>query len=151
MELKHSYTFKNIPIDIVWNTIQDKDVLKEVLPGCKVFEEVGERKYESVLGINIGPIKGEFTADVQQVDLVEPASYRLLVQAKGKPGEIDADAAMTFEETEAGTVLNCNANVEVTGLLATIGQRIMGGVAKVILGQFFKDIEKKAKQAVDLS
>lgn len=149
MELNYSHTFKNIPINVVWDTIQDQDVLKDVLPGCKVFEEVGERKYESVLGINIGPIKGEFTADVEQVDLVEPSSYRLLVKAKGKPGEIDADAAMTFEETEAGTVLTCVADVGVTGLLATIGQRIMGGVAKVILGQFFKDIEKKAKASAN--
>lgn len=151
MELKYSYTFKNIPVDIVWNTIQDPEVLKGALPGCKKFEEVGEQQYESVLGINMGPIKGEFTADVEQVDMIEPVSYRLLVKAKGKPGELDADAAMTFEETEAGTVLTCNADVEATGLLATVGQRIMGGVAKVIIGQFFKDIDKQAKKAASIS
>lgn len=31
--------------------------------------------------------------------------------------------------------------------MATVGQRMVGGVAKVVLGQFFKDIEKQAKQA----
>lgn len=145
MEIKHSHTFKNIPNEIVWNTIQSPEVLKKVLPGCDVFEEVGDEKYESVLNINMGPIKGKFTADVEQVDMVEPKSYRLLVKAKGKPGEIAADAAMEFAESDGNTVLTCTADVTPTGLLATIGQRIMGGVAKVILGKFFKDIEKEAK------
>ena len=71
----------------------------------------------------------------------EPEFYRLLVHAKGKPGEIEADAEMNLEETEKEVLLTCNADVEVTGLLASIGQRIIGGVAKVIIGQLFKDIK----------
>ena len=147
MDINHTHKFKNLTTQVVWDTIQNPDVLKAVLPGCKVFEEVGEEKYEAVLGINMGPIKGEFTADVEQVDKEEPTSYRLLVKAKGKPGEIDANARMISEETDNGTELTCTADVAATGLLATIGQRMIGGVAKVILGQFFKDIEKQAKKA----
>lgn len=146
MDIKHKHQFKDLSAQEIWDTIQNPEVLKAVLPGCRVFEEVGEEQYEAVLGINMGPIKGEFTADVEQVDKKEPTSYRLLVKAKGKPGEIDADAKMILEENEKGTELNCEADVAVTGLLATIGQRMVGGVAKVILGQFFKDIEKQAKK-----
>lgn len=147
MDINHTHKFKDLTPQQVWDTIQDPDVLKAVLPGCKEFKEVGEEEYKAVLGINMGPIKGEFSADVEQVDRLEPVSYRLLVKAKGKPGEIDANAKMTLEETDAGTTLTCSADVAATGLLATVGQRMIGGVAKVILGQFFKDIEKKAKEA----
>lgn len=149
MEINYSHTFKNIPNNIVWNTIQNPEVLKNVLPGCKVFEEVGSDKYESVLGINMGPIKGEFTAEVEQIDKQEPTSYRLLVKAKGKPGELDANALMEFTEVDGNTEITCTADVTPTGLLASIGQRIMGGVAKVIISQFFKDIEKEAKKAME--
>lgn len=147
MDIKHTHKFKKLSPQEVWDTIQNPEVLKSVLPGCKVFEEVGEEQYEAVLGINMGPIKGEFTADVEQVDKEEPSSYRLLVKAKGKPGEIEANAKMVLEETDAGTEIKCTADVAATGLMATIGQRMIGGVAKVILGQFFKDIEKEAIKA----
>jgi carbon monoxide dehydrogenase subunit G len=150
MKMENSYTFKGISRETLWKTIQDKEVLRKALPGCKVFEEVEKDLFHSILGINIGPIKGEFTADVQQVDKQEPESYRLLVHAKGKPGEIEADAAMHMEETGDGVTLTCNADVEVTGLLASIGQRIVGGVAKVVIGQFFKDIEKETKQMAEM-
>lgn len=149
MEINYSHTFNNIPNEVVWQTIQNPEVLQKVLPGCKVFEEVGADKYHSVLGINIGPIKGEFTAEVEQVDKNEPNSYRLLVKAKGKPGEIDADALMEFKASEGNTEIICTADVTPSGLLASLGQRIMGGVAKVIIGQFFKDIEKEAKNMLE--
>src|SRR5699024_8569801 len=141
-----THKFKNLTPQKIWDTIQDPEVLKDVLPGCKVFDEVGDEKYKAVLGINMGPIKGEFTADVEQVDKNEPNSYRLLVKAVGKPGEIDANALMILEENGENTELTCEADVAATGLMATIGQRMIGGVAKVVLKQFFKDIEKKAKQ-----
>lgn len=146
MDIKHTHKFKALSAQQVWDTIQNPEVLKAVLPGCKTFDEVGDEQYKAVLGINMGPIKGEFTADVEQVDKNEPTSYRLLVKASGKPGEIDANALMELEEVEGNTELTCTADVAATGLMATIGQRMIGGVAKVVLKQFFKDIEKKAKQ-----
>ena len=148
--MEHSYTFKEISRETLWKMIQDKDVLQKALPGCKVFEEVEENVFHAVLSINIGPIKGEFTADVHQVDMNEPEFYRLLVHVKGKPGEIEADAGMRMEDSENGAVLTCTADLEVTGLLASIGQRIMSGVAKVVIGQFFKDIEKETKKVAEL-
>lgn len=148
MKIEHSYTFKSIPREVVWRTIQDKEVLKRSLPGCKAFVEVEDNVFESELGISIGPVKGVFTGDVRQVDRIEPESYRLLVTGKGKPGEIDADAEMSLVETEEGTVLHCSADVKMTGILASVGQRVMSGVAKVVIGQFFKEIDKEAKQVV---
>ncbi len=147
MEINYAYKFKGLSSKELWDVIQDPDVLKEVLPGCKKFEKVGDEQYEAIMGINMGPIKGEFTADVEQVDKNEPESYRLLVKAKGKPGEINADAKMTFIGDDEGTELTCVAAIEVTGLMATIGQRMVGGVAKTILKRFMKDIEKEAKNA----
>ncbi len=147
LEIKHNYTFKNLTKQEVWDTIQDPEALQAALPNCETFEEVGDEKYKALMKINMGAIKGEFTADVQQIDKMEPDSYRLLVKAKGKPGEIEANARMVLEEAQGGTELACEAEVASTGLMATVGQRMVGGVAKVVLGQFFKDIEKQAKQA----
>lgn len=147
LKIKHKHTFEKLTKKEVWDTIQDPEALQAALPNCEVFKEVGEEEYEAVLKINMGPIRGEFKADVQQVDKAEPDSYRLLVKAKGKPGEIEADAKMILNEVEDGTELTCDADVSSTGLMATVGQRMVGGVAKVVLGQFFKDIEGQAKQA----
>src|SRR5690625_4568750 len=110
MDINHTHKCKDLTAQVVWDTIQNPDVLKAVLLGCKVCEEVGEEKYEAVLRSNIAPIKCQFTADVEQVDKAEPNSYRLLVKSKGNPGEINANARMLLDETASGTELTCTAD-----------------------------------------
>ncbi|KIL76704.1 CoxG family protein [Bacillus badius] len=150
MNIEYSYSFKGVSRELLWKTLQNKEVLQRALPGCQSFEEAGENVFNAELGLNIGPIKGRFTGVVRQVDMQEPEAYRLLLEGKGKPGEIDADAKMSLEESDEGTLLTCCAEVKVTGILASMGQRVMGGVAKVILGQFFKDIQKETKEIAKL-
>lgn len=146
MKIETSHTFKGVSAEEVWKALQNKEVLQQALPGCKSFTEVEPDVYHSELGINVGPVKGMFTAEVRQVDKDEPSFYRLLVKGTGKPGEIDADAGISLEDSETGTILTCSADVKVTGVLASVGQRVMNGVAKLLMGQFFKDIEKEAKK-----
>ncbi|MFD1705353.1 CoxG family protein [Siminovitchia sediminis] len=150
MKLENSHTFKGVSAETLWKTLQNKEVLRGALPGCKTFDEVEPDVYDAELGISVGPVKGVFTAEVRQVEKREPEFYKLLVHGKGKPGEIDATADMSIEESEAGAILTCVADVKVTGMLASVGQRVMGGVAKLLLGQFFKDIEKATKSHANL-
>lgn len=150
MKIENSHTFKGVTAELLWKTLQDKEVLQGALPGCKSFEEVEEDVYDAELGINVGPVKGVFTAEVRQVEKREPEFYKLIVHGKGKPGEINANADMSLEDSEAGAVLTCSADVKVSGMLASVGQRVMGGVAKLLLGQFFKDIEKETKKIANL-
>lgn len=150
MKLTHTYIFE-IPRDIVWKLIQDESVLKKSIPGCKSFSRGEDGIYHAEMGLSIGPVKGVFTGQVQQVDQQEPSSYRLLVRGKGLPGEIDAVAVMQLEEDGTGTKLICTTDVQVTGVLASVGQRVMGGVAKMVLGQFFKSADKEMKQLASQS
>ena len=145
MKLEHTYTF-DIPRDVVWKLIQNEEVLKKSIPGCKSFAQMGDGIYQAEMGVSVGPVKGVFTGQVQQVDQKEPSSYRLLVRGKGLPGEIDAVADMQLDEVGQGTQLTCSTEVQVTGVLASVGQRVMGGVAKMVLGQFFKSVDKEMKQ-----
>lgn len=145
MKIEYEYTF-DMPREVVWNVIQDKDALRASLPGCKAFEHGEDDVYHAEMGVSIGPVKGIFTGKVQQINQEEPTYYRLLVRGKGKPGEIDAVADMKLNEAEQGTKLICSADVQVTGVLASVGQRIMNGAAKVVLGQFFKAMDKEMKQ-----
>lgn len=145
MKVEYTYLF-SLPRDSVWKYIQDKEVLQNALPGCQRFEEKLNGIYHAEMGLNIGPVKGLFSCEVRQVQQQPPSSYCLLVKGKGKLGEIDAVAHMNLEEVEGGTKLICLAEVQVNGGLASAGKRVMGGVAKIIVGQFFKTAEAEMKK-----
>ncbi|WP_066383997.1 CoxG family protein [Neobacillus mesonae] len=142
MKIEHKYSFK-LPREVVWKYIQDSQVLRSALPGCQSFEERSDGVYLAEMGLNVGPIKGLFTTEVKQTNQIPPSSYRLIVRGKGKPGDVDATADMFIKEAGDGAQVTCVADVQVTGVLASVGQRVMGGVAKIILSQFFKAAEKE--------
>jgi len=146
LQIHYNHEFQ-LGRETVWTYLQDEDVLRKTLPGCRTFEQVENNVYNSELGLDIGPVKGSFEGEVYLSEQQEPASYRLQLKGKGKPGEIDADALITLEEKETGTLLTCDADVQVTGVLARVGQRVMGSVAKLILGRFFKAVAQEMKQS----
>jgi carbon monoxide dehydrogenase subunit G len=148
LKIEYIYSF-DLPRDVVWRYIQDQQVLRSALPGCQSFEEISPGTYLAEMGLNVGPIKGLFTTEVQQTDQKPPSSYRLIIKGKGKPGEVEATADMFIEEVRDVSQVTCVADVEVTGILASVGQRVMGGVAKIILGQFFKAVEKEMKKEIN--
>ncbi len=148
MKIEYRYTF-DLPQNIVWRYIQDQQILRSALPGCQSFEESSDGVYLAEMGLNAVPIKGLFTTEVQQTNQIPPSSYRLTIKGKGKPGEFNAIADMYIEEVKNGSQVTCDADVEVTGIFASVGQRVLGGVAKVILGQFFKTAEKEMKKEMN--
>jgi carbon monoxide dehydrogenase subunit G len=145
LKIEYEYTF-DMRREVVWRLIQEKEVLQRAIPGCQSFEQVEEGVFRAEMDLSVGPVKGLFTGEVQQADQQEPSYYRLLVRGKGKAGEIDAIAEMNLDEVEGGVKLTCMAEVQVTGVLASVGQRVMGGVARLVLGQFFKTADKEMKQ-----
>lgn len=147
LQIQYSHEFQTSR-DTVWAYLQDEDTLRKSLPGCRKFEHLGDNLYNSELGLDIGPVKGTFTGEVRLSDQREPEFYRLLLKGKGKPGEVNADAKITLQEQNGETMLTCEADVQVTGVLASVGQRVMGSVAKLILGRFFKAVAAEMKQSV---
>ena len=146
LRINYNHDFEHTR-ETIWDFLQDEDVLKKTLPGCRTFEEIEDNLYNAELGLDIGPVKGSFEGEVRLSEQQEPESYRLLLKGKGKPGEVNADALITLKENGDGTIVSCEADVQVTGVLAGVGQRVMGSVAKLILGRFFKAVAKEMDEA----
>jgi carbon monoxide dehydrogenase subunit G len=54
---------------------------------------------------------------------------------------MQGDVSIDLAENNGQTVLKYSTDAKVGGLIASIGQRMLNGVAKMMLEQFFKKIE----------
>jgi carbon monoxide dehydrogenase subunit G len=50
---------------------------------------------------------------------------------------VRGEAAISLVEVPGGTRVDYNADVQVGGLIAGVGQRLLGGVSKMMADQFF--------------
>jgi carbon monoxide dehydrogenase subunit G len=128
-----------IPVDRqrVWDAFLDPTTLATAIPGCEKLEAIGPGEFKATMKVGVGPIKGTFEGKVRLSDLEPPDRYRMAVEGTGSPGFVRGDAAMELSDAGSGTRVSYSADVQVGGLIASVGQRMLGGVSKMMLDQFF--------------
>jgi len=136
MKIEGSHDIPAAP-EKVWAAFLDPGTLAKAIPGCEGLEEIGPGEYKAVMKVGVAAIKGTFEGRVKLTDLDPPKRYRMGVEGKGGPGFLRGEAAMSLAPIEAGTKVSYDADVQVGGLIASVGQRMLGGVSKMLLDQFF--------------
>ena len=82
MELSQRVRIPVTPI-IVWEALNDPDVLRQCLPGCETFSRVADDQFEVHLTAKVGPVKAKFKGEVALSDVIPPQSYRISGSGKG--------------------------------------------------------------------
>ena len=135
------------PRERVWAMLMDPRVLERCLAGCEKLEPEGEHSYRASLKIGIAAVRGVYTGRVVMTDLAAPESYSLMLEGKGSAGFVRGTARVELSENGAATTLRYAGDVQVGGLIAAIGQRMLQGMASTLLNQFFVSLEREIRAA----
>jgi carbon monoxide dehydrogenase subunit G len=136
MKLEGAYEVP-APRDKVWDAFLDPTLLKQAMPGCEKLEATGPDEYKATMKIGVGGVKGTFEGKVKLSDKKQPDSYRMAVEGSGGPGFIRGETVITLTDNAGGTRVSYTADVQVGGLIASVGQRLLGGVSKMMADKFF--------------
>ncbi|SDN09974.1 hypothetical protein SAMN04488137_3526 [Fictibacillus solisalsi] len=134
-------------VNRAYEVLLDPDVLEKCIMGCKKLVLVDDNKYEAELSIGIAAIKGNYSSTIEILDLEEPRHYKLAVKGEGAPGTVEAVGIVDLTpDGDRSTLLNYSYEAEVGGKVAMVGQRMLGGVAKLVIQDFFKKLGKELKR-----
>lgn len=129
------------PREEVYAALNDPEVLKKCIPGCKSIEMKSDTELLAKVGLTIGPVKATFTGNVTLEDLDPPNGYTISGQGKGGPaGFAKGGAKVSLAEDGAGTLLSYQVNADVGGKIAQLGSRLIDSTAKKLAKQFFSSL-----------
>ncbi len=140
MKFEGKYTFK-APREKVWQVLLDPKILAQCMPGCEELKEIGPDQYEANVKVGIAAVKGTYKAKISIKDKQPPSHYVLSGQGSGGPGFMQGDVVIDLEQEGGETLLRYSTDAKVGGLIAGVGQRMIGGIAKMMIDQFFKKME----------
>ena len=129
----------------VYQALIDPAVLQRCIPGCERLEKTSENTYSITMRAGVGSIKGVFTGTVKLEDMHPDSHFRIVVEGKGQPGFLKGSGEISLEEVDDRTVVNYKGDVQVGGTIASVGQRMIQGAAKMVATQFFTAIEAEAQ------
>jgi hypothetical protein len=125
------------PRQEVWEAFLDPERLRQAIPGCEKLEAQGPDEFKATMKIGIAAVKGTFEGKVRIGEKDPPNSYRMAVEGSGGPGFVRGDTLISLTDIPEGTRVSYTADVQVGGLIAGVGQRMLGGVSKMLADQFF--------------
>ena len=126
----------------LWDAIIDPQVLKKCIPGCEDVKEISEGKYSMKLNLKVGAVGGSFEGKINLSDLEPPNKCLLNVSGAGSLGTGSGTAKINiFSNNSVNSNIEYDAEGEVGGLVAGVGQRIVYGVARHLIKKFFSEIK----------
>ena len=142
LELKGEQTLK-VGQAKLWALLNDPDVLAKTIPGCNTVRALGDDRYEMGLKLQVANVSGEYMGSVAITEKKEPSHYVLAVEGQGSIGFMKGSAAFDLvPKGDNETLLLYAGSAEVGGVVAGVGQRVLSGVAKYMVGRLFKALEK---------
>lgn len=129
----------------VWKGLNDPEVLKKATPGCKSLIEIEPDHYKANITLGIAAVRGLYESDIKILDKEEPNQYRLVMNANSPMGFVEGDAVVCLEYEKPKTVIQYKGSAKVGGVIAGTGQRILSGIGKMIVKDFFKKMAKEIK------
>jgi carbon monoxide dehydrogenase subunit G len=135
--------------DIVWDLVNDPDVLARALPGCDHLTRVGENRYEGVINVGIASIKSTYAGVVALSDIQPGESYAIEVDGEGTGGFVRGRGRIALADDSGQTSMTVSGDAQVGGRIAGVGQRLLDGAARQLLKEFAAALGKEARRRLE--
>jgi len=136
MKLAGSYKL-NVKKEIVWQALNNPDILKQCIPGCESFEKKSNTVFNATATNQIGPMNATFSGTVTLSNINENQSYTISGEGQSSVGFANGSADVKLKEENGLTTLIYEVDVNVGGKVAQLGSRLIDGVAKKMSDYFF--------------
>ena len=124
--------------DKVWEALNNADVLRQCIDGCEELNKDSDTEFSAKVTAKVGPVKAKFTGKVTLSDIDPPNGYTISGEGQGGvAGFAKGGAIVKLMEGDGATILHYDAKAEVGGKLASVGSRLVEGVAKKTADDFF--------------
>lgn len=126
--------------------LMDTDILAKVVPGISRLEKTGDNTFKSILEIKLGPVNSSFTGSLQMEEITDQKGFILKLMQNSKIGNASGVIKINLLPVDdERTEITFDGDVKLSGLLAGMGQRVMGSVSNTLTKQFFANLEQELK------
>lgn len=133
------------PPQQIWDLLMDADQLAAIIPGAHGVRKLSPTRFLADVTLGVGPVKGRYRVEVALSDLEEPQSATLSGKASGALGTGEGTGRVTLTpDGKGGTVIGYEYEAAVGGKVASVGGRLLDGAARIVIGQFFAALGRRA-------
>src|SRR6478736_2243910 len=122
----------------VFAFVTDPDRIGPCLPKVQSIKKLPNGHFEATAKVGKGFVSASFVMDCAFTDLVAPDRAAIRATGKSRGSAVDGTARMTLRDLDGGgTGVDWTADVEITGLVARVGEGRLRSSADAMITQMF--------------
>ena len=132
------------PRDKVWAFVIDPNQVGQCGPGVETIDVIDDTHFKATAKVGIGFISARFIVNMEMAELTPPDQAVIKAHGQAPGSAVDATAQMSLSDGANGdTRMDWNADVTISGSLASLGARLIEGTANKMIGQTFDCMKSK--------
>ena len=137
------------PLETVWALLRDVPRGATCIPNAKITAVVDDKTYTAEIGMKVGPVSVAYKATIV-IDKIDDVTHDVEMNVRGNEskgrGDVSARVTSHAEARGTSTHVTMETNASMTGVIATVGGRLIEGVAKMTTAKFAQNLAKLATE-----
>jgi carbon monoxide dehydrogenase subunit G len=138
------------PLESVWKFLSDPKKVANCVPGAQITEAVDDRTYKGVIKVQVGPSVTDYKGQVH-IERLDDQNHEIEIAGKGQDvrGKGSASMKMTGKVRslpDGSTEVASISEVNVVGLLAQLGARMINEVSNKMFEEFTTNFKAQLQQ-----
>src|SRR5580704_3524177 len=138
------------PLERVWKFITDPRKVANCLPGAQITETLDDRTFKGLIKVQVGPSVTDYKGQVH-IERLDEQNHEIEIVGKGQDvrGKGSASMKMTGKVQslpDGSTEVASVAEVNVVGLLAQMGARMIQEVSNKMFAEFTSNFTARLQQ-----
>ena len=133
------------PLERVWPLLKDIPKVAACIPRAEVTEVIDDHTYRAKVSVKVGPVEVSYRAVIDVVSL-DDATHTATFKVKGDElrgrGGVTATVVSTATERGGKTHVDLRTDAQISGIVASIGGRLIEGIAQKTVTQFAVNLSK---------
>jgi carbon monoxide dehydrogenase subunit G len=138
-----------VPPAEAWDFLTDVNKFSRCMPGLENVTQIDERTFDGIIGAKVGPISGNFSFRSTIVEGKPPEQMIVRIEGTDSVTKSGLNAKVTAvlkQPVENETELSYQAEVEIKGRLAILGDMVIRTTAALVLDEFTKRLRTQLER-----
>lgn len=131
------------PRDTVYAFLTNPEQVTQCAPDVQKLEPRPDGNFRVTVKAGVGFVKATFALDVVWLERDAPRAATARARGNAPGSAVDLTATMRLADTDGGTRLDWQADVLVSGAIASVGARLLQGAANKITTDLFACVKTR--------
>jgi carbon monoxide dehydrogenase subunit G len=133
-------------VEETWANLSDPEKVVICVPGASLTEKVDDNNYKGEVELKFGPVKAKYGGLINFLER-DAATHQMVLKGTGTDSKGKGGAEMTMKGNltpgGTGTLVNVQMDLNITGMLAQFGSRMINDVSNQVFDQFVSNFKNQ--------